>query len=486
MANRPRALTLPYQVPVIWSPQAAYAIQKDFESILQLLQAAGISVNTVTPGTPGLPGADGAPGLAIHGLDGEPGDRGDDSIIPGPPGAPGATGPPGPSGSGGGGMSAPVFLEGEPGESGADSLIPGPPGSQGVPGTPGTPGTGGGGASMPFVAEAVDDFDIGDPEAYVSALGGGNSVQQIINQVINNLGGGGLITSTFNPQGRGLVANIGQCVGDALHNIVYQKLAVTSAVNGWYPVLTTPGANGGPTPWAAWPSGRRAPTSSAITNGYGFFTPSVADAVDTFIYTGVTTYAESIVSPNKIFRTITSDANNGTNTYLVTETTNPKKLLDDDWDIWGEFLTGASVASMRIWFGISSAVITDTATLGSANNGSIMIRYSTADGGNTTDFIGATQKNGGANQSLTSAIAGGTLAANTVYRLRVRFLRGGPSGSGTPTAYFSVNDGAEQSLTTNITATGSTFFLVWGFTNKTTSARTLGWRSFGGAFGAMP
>ncbi len=478
MPNRPRALTLPYQVPVVWSPQAAYAIQKDFESILQLLQAAGIAVNTVTPSTPGLPGADGAPGLAIHGLDGEPGDRGEDSLIPGPPGPPGATGPAG-SGSSGG-ATAPVFLEGEPGEAGEDSVIPGPPGSQGAAGTPGAAGSAG--ASMPFAPVTVDDADVGDPEAYISALGGGNSVQQIINQVINNVGGGGLITSTFNPQGL-VLANIGQFCGDAVNLRVYQKVAGQSTKTGWYPI-ESPGYQANPTvpvPWYHTLSGVQAIAGGAIRgNGYGYFSAGPGDSADSFAISGFAATSTEIYVNGKRYGRFEPAATSGTSAYMAigagTPGLNPRKILDDDIDIWVDMRTDpTAVTTVRYWFGLTSANLTDTDTLGSAANGSIMFRFSTAagDGG----WVGATQLNGGANQTVTATIL--AIAAATNYRLRIRFVR-----TGTPTVYFSVNDGVETAVTTNIPATGSTYFPIFGLTTKANVTRSILWRSFGASVGS--
>lgn len=107
------------------------------------------------------------------------------------------------------------------------------------------------------------------------------------------------------------------------------------------------------------------------------------------------------------------------------------------------------VTNMRFWFGLISTGVTNVDTLASGTK-FIGFRYSTVAG--DTGLVpvlndGTTQTNG-------TAI--GTMTANTNYRMRFRV------NSSLSTVYFSVNEGAEQALSTNFPA-GSTDL---GFTTR--------------------
>lgn len=281
--------------------------------------------------------------------------------------------------------------------------------------------------------------------------------------------GASIYTGNGHPQGV-LSASVGAYYQDlTAPSYNYRKLGGGSTAYGWYLDLPNAGIGQmGPQGFAQVYSGIRAATGSAGFNGYGYFMGSVLDGVDFYAATGVTTYAHAFVS-GKLFKTITSSgAAAPVNTYLA-GTTNPRQPLDDDLDLWFEFRTGSDITSIRIWAGITNSVITDSETFSTSGQGSILFRYSTAagDGG----WIGQTAKNGAANHSETATVA--TIAANTTYKLRIRYLVSGH-------AYFSVNDSTELELTTNLPPTGNTYFPIWGFTQLTNAARTVGIRGVAG------
>ncbi len=121
--------------------------------------------------------------------------------------------------------------------------------------------------------------------------------------------------------------------------------------------------------------------------------------------------------------------------------------------------TGASIADIRIWLVLAQSNPTDSDDFA---NQRIGFRYSTVvpDGG----WVGVT-KDSGAVQSVTTPVA--SIAANTIYKLRVR-----KSGS---TVYFSVNDGAEVSKTTNMPDATAEFFWSLQWFSQAAAVKTLTW-----------
>lgn len=283
----------------------------------------------------------------------------------------------------------------------------------------------------------------------------------------STVGVGAFFTGTGCPQGV-VSAALGAEYIDTATGYHWRKVGGAATAYGWYLHLPNNGMGlGGPAAFANITSGVRAASSGVVMNGYGYFCTGVGDAVEIFTATAVTTFNFSYVS-GKIFKTMTSAATLNLNMYEAA-TTNPRQALDDDLDIWFEFRTGADITNVRLWVGLSASAITDSETFATAGNGSIMFRYSTAvpDGG----WIGQTCKNGGANHTETATVA--AIAANTTYRLRIRYLASG-------TVFFSVNDGTEISVATNLPPTGSAYFPIFGLTNKTASAHTVGLRAIGG------
>jgi hypothetical protein len=101
--------------------------------------------------------------------------------------------------------------------------------------------------------------------------------------------------------------------------------------------------------------------------------------------------------------------------------------------------TGADLAALRLWLGLTSVAITSVDTI-AAGTSVAAFRYSTA--APDSGWVGVT--NNGSTQSVTPVIA--SIAATTRYLLRLRI------DSNAGIAYFSVNDGSEVSLNTNLPA----------------------------------
>lgn len=98
------------------------------------------------------------------------------------------------------------------------------------------------------------------------------------------------------------------------------------------------------------------------------------------------------------------------------------------------FQTAADITNLRLWFGLFSAAITNVDDPATA---CVAFRYST--GASDTGWRGICDD--GSNMSITPDTFG-ALTPSTLYRLRIRVYFS--------SVYFSVNDSAEQVLTTNL------------------------------------
>lgn len=281
------------------------------------------------------------------------------------------------------------------------------------------------------------------------------------------IGGGSMYSGTTHPQGV-QSAGLGSVYQNTANGRLYQKMGGGSTAYGWYDLLSIYGFPGGPSGALIQPGNGSANPAQAMGNG--FLSNDIAGTL-----TG-----SSIASPTRSYvnglpyLSTTTGAANGNGSYVTTATASNVRLMDTDCDMWAEVLTPATITLVRFWFGFTSATLGDTDTLGSGGNGSMMMRYSTA----ATDpgWVGVSQINGAGNQTISSNLQ--NIAASTVYRLRIRFVR-----SGTPTVYWSVNDQTEVSVTTNIPATGTAYFLLWGVETKTNATRTFGYRQMGVVLG---
>lgn len=114
-------------------------------------------------------------------------------------------------------------------------------------------------------------------------------------------------------------------------------------------------------------------------------------------------------------------------------------LLERGLDIDAQFIirSPSTLTSVRAWIGFFSTFVGIDAD--TAPGHAAAFRFSSVAG--DTGWRGVVRD--GATQQVTSNI--GTVVAATQYRLRIRMVM-----AGTPTIYFSVNGGAESSLTANL------------------------------------
>ncbi len=286
--------------------------------------------------------------------------------------------------------------------------------------------------------------------------------------------GSSFVANTFSfaghPQGNVAAAPGSTCVNTD-NGKRYFKRGGASTAYGWYPEFEF--AAPGDVPWFATPSALNA-DSNAYTraNVFGYWGAS-DDGQFAFTPTGATTLARVLVG-GKIYASFACAATTGTNMY-INSTTAVKagvNVFDDDFDIWIDMRTGPAITTVRLWFGITTAVITDLDTLGLVNGAAALTYRTTIPDGGWVGYSAAASAS-----SVTATVA--NIAADTVYRLRIRFKR-----AATATLYYSVNDGTEVSKTTDIPGTGVNAFVIFGLTTKANAARALLWRSMGGAFGS--
>lgn len=268
------------------------------------------------------------------------------------------------------------------------------------------------------------------------------------------------LTGAGHPQGV-QAAKVGQFYRDTNTGYLFRKTGgADDSKWGWYYVPTPgPGMDGGAPVWF----GRQLndSSSSSVSGPFG---------IDTAVgFTGGTT-ARAYVAGLGWINTLTTAAVINNHVYL-NSATGQVRWWEDDLDLVFTVRTASDISSVRLWAGVSTAVITDTDSIGGSN---MLFRYSTA----ATDGGWVMYTRDGAASSVTSVIA--SIAASTTYRLRLRFIR-----SGTPTLYSSVNDGAEVSKTTNLPATGATSFWMWGCTTKAAASREFSWRSVHALVGAQ-
>lgn len=137
---------------------------------------------------------------------------------------------------------------------------------------------------------------------------------------------------------------------------------------------------------------------------------------------------------------------------------------DTDFDLAFRVRTDTTITDGRYYVGISSAAITDSDNLPDKG---FALRHSN---GVDTGWVGVTRD--GTTQNTTASV--GSIAINSLYVLRIRFVR-----SGTPTVYYSINDGTEVSNTNNIPATGTKAGIFLYVYNKVSTAQTFYWRRVG-------
>lgn len=280
-----------------------------------------------------------------------------------------------------------------------------------------------------------------------------------------------IYTGSGNPQGV-VSAALGREYRNTANGYRYVKLGGGSTAYGWY-LEPNPGRVDGPLPFYAELANNTTSNPAATSTGFG--APFNSGAA-LFTLTGQSG-GRTLISGKRFNFVSSGNATINTVGGITTESTNPSKFLDDDLDLWVYFQTDqTAVTTARYYFGFSISSFTDlimAPTYGGATT-EIAIRYC-SDGNGTWEGI---TNNGTTSRSITTTL--GSVASNTVYRLRIRFIRQG----GTPTVYFSVNDGTEVSTTTKIPATGTNAFMSLFVDQIAASNRAFAWRAFGGMFGS--
>jgi hypothetical protein len=244
-------------------------------------------------------------------------------------------------------------------------------------------------------------------------------------------------TATADP-GSGEDSGDGYSAGSIWVNVnnkrIWQAVDTTATLARW--VWVTPPKNR----WMVRASG-------AVAVGVGVANPTVANAP-----------AAANDAANS-YMTLPSTASIGNLGGLITTTLNLIRPAHDPViEIYMK--TGADVSSVRIWIGLIDAELTNVDTL-AAGREFIGFRFSTvaADGGFKPILHDGTTQNTG------TAI--GTVAADTAYKLRMRV------DSANSRVYFSVNDSAEQMLSTNFPSSAQDLGLVMRVIPQAASIRSI-------------
>lgn len=286
-------------------------------------------------------------------------------------------------------------------------------------------------------------------------------------------GGGGVSTGSGNPQGV-LAAAVGSLYRDTVTGNMFRKYGGSTTAYGWYLERGIGmGSSYGPQYYGV-TAGVDSDTGTLFANTGQFLRFGVMSS------TGLGWQAQG--SPGTVTRTnVTGEGwfiqfKSANTTGTVSGLRGGQGIvgwLDNDFDVVFKIRPRTDVTTARYWVGMASTA--PTASDANAGN-AIMVRYST----NVPDagWVGYVRNSTGPVTSSTSSL--GTMTADTVYRVRIRFIR-----SGTPTAYFSVNDGTEQSLTSGVPATGGTqapYFTVEPLGNV---GRPVEWQSMDFILGAQ-
>jgi hypothetical protein len=265
-----------------------------------------------------------------------------------------------------------------------------------------------------------------------------------------------ILTGAGNPQGVTTGA-AGRMYRNTTNGRMYLKRGGGSTAYGWYPMMgfgdTAPyqhfrhAVNDSSTPGlgAGWIGFSAAPTGNSLNS-----------------------HTRTFVTGQGSFGTWSTGTVDGNTSYMST-TGSQLRWWEDDIDCSYVVRTPATITLIRLIAGLSSVAMTDSETLGTASNGAMFIRYSTP--ASDTGWMGYSSING-----ASTATSGnlGSIQASTTYKLRIRFVR-----TGTPTIYYSVNDGTEVAKTDNVPVTGVTAFHIWGATTKESGvARQFLWQSF--------
>lgn len=286
-------------------------------------------------------------------------------------------------------------------------------------------------------------------------------------------GGGGLLTGTGNPQGV-VSAGVGSLYKDTNTGYLFRKYGGSTTAYGWYfDRGEGMGSGYGPQYYnaMAWVDSSTA-TLFANTGGFYRFGAMSSSGLAWNTQGSPTSVNRVNVTDYGWFIRFQSASTTGT-VSGIRGSQGIVGWLDNDFDAVFKIRPSTDVTTVRYWVGFAST----TPTASDDNGGNaIMVRYSTEvpDAG----WIGYVRNSTGPTSSTTTSL--GSVTADTVYRIRIRFVR-----SGTPTAYFSVNDGTEQALTSGIPATGGTQAPYVTVEPRGNVARPVAWQQMDFLLGAQ-
>ena len=169
-------------------------------------------------------------------------------------------------------------------------------------------------------------------------------------------------------------------------------------------------------------------------------------------------------------RRFTTAATTGTTAGFNTLSKLAETLLDPIF--WCRVRTGSSITNVRIWVGIATQNLGNQDSVATSHIAAF--RYSTVagDGG----WVGVTQAASAA-FTVTGTVA--AIAADTEYLLRIRVTGDGTSIS------FSVDDGAEQTSTTDLPDTASNVLAVVKIATQENAAKYIDFASLYAELSAM-
>lgn len=303
---------------------------------------------------------------------------------------------------------------GRPGRAGRDGADgrPGPPGRDGRDGADGADGRQGrdgaagvAGAAGADGARGARGWDGAD----------GEDGQRVVVPSSFLIGAGGFLEGSGHPQGVA-VAPLGWFYRDRTTGYLYRKLGGGTSAWGWYIERQM----GAPHMYFDYFTINGSWVGVGITNGTG---------------TASGTQSRGFFSEGVYFQNATGAAANATSTYSGDASTTAMLRCTHDWDIVIPMRTdSADITGTRMIIGVATVNVNLASAAPTASG--IWFRYDTVAG--DSQWMGYAHD--GTTLSGTTAI--GAIAAATAYKLRIRKV-----GS---TAYLSINDAAEVTLSNNV------------------------------------
>jgi len=262
--------------------------------------------------------------------------------------------------------------------------------------------------------------------------------------------GGADFTYAGNPQGN-VTAAIGQTCRDTTNGGLYVKLGGAGTAWGWYRDLPTGAGLAAAVPIVHQVFAGN--DSSGSPNGIG---------VPVFNTTSL--FADSLGLANHY---ASGQTNSSTGTQGGWNTSFQVYYLAGDFDFVAACRTHSVLTDARLWVGIGNGTLSNSDNLPGRG---VMFRYSQAvDAG----WVGYSHDG-----TTGSVVAVGAIATSTEYKLRIRLVRA------TNTLYFSINDGAEVTKTTNVPdGTAKCGLFHWCF-NKGSNTQVFYYRNTACMFGA--